>query len=72
MFININLIKLQVPLEQQYIGLTEKKPVRRHILMNEVLYEKIMERAGKYNMIIFVHSRKETIKTANALKGIFN
>lgn len=38
--------------------------------MNEILYEKIVERAGKYNLIIFVHSRKDTIKTANALKEL--
>ena len=57
-----------VPLEQQYIGITEKKAVRRMLLMNEILYEKVIERAGKYQMIVFVHSRKETAKTAKALK----
>ncbi len=34
------------------------------MLINEILYEKVMERAGKYPMIIFVHSRRDTIKTA--------
>lgn len=38
------------------------------IMMNEILYEKVKERAGKYQMIIFVHSRRETVKTANAIK----
>lgn len=38
------------------------------LLMNEILYEKVIERAGKYQMIVFVHSRRETIKTAKALK----
>lgn len=57
-----------MPLEQQYIGITEKKAVRRMMLMNEILYEKAVERAGKYPIIVFVHSRRETIKTANAIK----
>jgi len=57
-----------VPLQQQYIGVTEKKAVRRMILMNEIVYEKVMERAGKFQMLIFVHSRRETIKTAKAIK----
>lgn len=59
-----------VPLEQQYIGVTEKKAVRRVMLMNEILYEKVIERAGKYPMIIFVHSRRDTLKTAQYLKEI--
>ncbi|GIY38374.1 u5 small nuclear ribonucleoprotein 200 kDa helicase [Caerostris extrusa] len=29
-----------VPLEQQYIGITEKKPIKRFMLMKEILYEK--------------------------------
>lgn len=57
-----------VPLEQQYIGVTEKKAVRRLMLMNEILYEKVMERAGKFPMIIFVHSRRETVKTAQYIR----
>lgn len=57
-----------VPLEQQFIGITEKKAVKKMLLMNEILYEKVIERAGKYQLIIFVHSRRETIKTAKALK----
>jgi pre-mRNA-splicing helicase BRR2 len=38
------------------------------LLSNEIVYEKVMERAGRCQMIIFVHSRRETIKTAKALK----
>ena len=57
-----------VPLEQQYIGVMEKKAVRRMMLINEILYEKVIERAGRYQILIFVHSRRETIKTAKALK----
>lgn len=59
-----------VPLEQQYIGVTEKKAIRRFQLMNEILYEKIMEHAGKNQVLIFVHSRKETGKTARAIRDM--
>ena len=30
-----------VPLEQQYIGITEKKAIKKMLLMNEILYEKV-------------------------------
>lgn len=35
--------------------------------MNEITYEKVMERAGQYQILVFVHSRKETVKTAKVL-----
>lgn len=38
------------------------------LLANEIMYEKVIERAGKCQMIIFVHSRRETIKVAQLLK----
>lgn len=59
-----------VPLEQKYIGVSEKKSIKRMLLMNEITYEKVMERAGKKQMIIFVHSRRETIRTAKAIKDM--
>lgn len=54
-----------VPLEQQYIGITEKKALKRFQLMNEITYEKVVEQAGKNQVLIFVHSRKETAKTGD-------
>lgn len=36
-----------VPLEQQFIGITEKKAVKRFQIMNDIVYEKVMEHAGK-------------------------
>ncbi|VBB27531.1 unnamed protein product [Acanthocheilonema viteae] len=57
-----------VPLEQQYIGITEKKALKRYQAMNEVVYDKVMEHAGKSQVLIFVHSRKETAKTAKAIR----
>lgn len=59
-----------VPLEQQYIGITEKKAVKRFQLMNEILYEKVLEHAGNNQILIFVHSRKETGKTARAIRDL--
>jgi pre-mRNA-splicing helicase BRR2 len=56
------------PLAQQYIGVTVKKPLQRFQLMNEICYTKVMEAAGKHQVLIFVHSRKETAKTARFLK----
>ncbi|XP_037076641.1 LOW QUALITY PROTEIN: putative U5 small nuclear ribonucleoprotein 200 kDa helicase, partial [Pollicipes pollicipes] len=59
-----------VPLEQQYIGVTEKKAIKRFQVMNEIVYEKVMEHAGKNQVLIFVHSRKETGKTARAVRDM--
>ncbi|XP_042508721.1 DExH-box ATP-dependent RNA helicase DExH12-like [Macadamia integrifolia] len=56
------------PLAQQYIGITVKKPLQRFQLMNDVCYEKVMAVAGKHQVLIFVHSRKETAKTARAIR----
>uniref|UniRef100_T1JH32 U5 small nuclear ribonucleoprotein 200 kDa helicase n=1 Tax=Strigamia maritima TaxID=126957 RepID=T1JH32_STRMM len=59
-----------VPLEQQYIGVTEKKAVKRFQIMNDIVYEKVMEHAGKNQVLVFVHSRKETGKTARAVRDM--
>ncbi|CAG9460374.1 unnamed protein product [Pedinophyceae sp. YPF-701] len=56
------------PLEQQFIGVTVRKPLQRFQLQNEICYEKVLERAGKHQVLIFVHSRKETSKTAKFLR----
>jgi pre-mRNA-splicing helicase BRR2 len=56
------------PLAQQYIGITVRKPLQRMQLMNEICYEKVMAAAGKHQVLIFVHSRKETAKTAKAIR----
>lgn len=39
--------------------------------MNEILYEKVLPFAGKSQVLIFVHSRKETAKTAKTLRDMF-
>ncbi|KAK9676154.1 hypothetical protein RND81_11G058200 [Saponaria officinalis] len=56
------------PLAQQYIGINVKKPLQRFQLMNDVCYEKVMAVAGKHQVLVFVHSRKETAKTARAIR----
>ena len=56
------------PLAQQYIGITEQKALKRFQLSNEIVYQKIVERAGKAQMIVFVHSRRETFNVAKIIK----
>lgn len=61
-----------VPLQQQYIGVMEKKAIKRFALMNEICYEKVLEQAELNNQVlIFVHSRKETATTAQAIRDLF-
>ncbi|KAL1219764.1 DExH-box ATP-dependent RNA helicase DExH12 [Cardamine amara subsp. amara] len=57
-----------VPLAQQYIGISVKKPLQRFQLMNDLCYQKVLAGAGKHQVLIFVHSRKETAKTATAIQ----
>ncbi|KTW26222.1 ATP-dependent RNA helicase BRR2 [Pneumocystis jirovecii RU7] len=56
------------PLKQEFIGITEKKAIKRLQLMNDITYEKVMEQARKFQVLIFVHSRKETAKTAKFIR----
>jgi hypothetical protein len=59
------------PLQQQYVGVTEKNKLKQLQLMNAICYEKVLEQAGKNQVLIFVHSRKETARTARALRDLF-
>lgn len=56
------------PLAQKFIGITEKKAFKRYQAMNDACYEKVLDYAGKQQVLIFVHSRKETAKTARFLR----
>ncbi|KAJ9115096.1 hypothetical protein QFC22_005424 [Naganishia vaughanmartiniae] len=59
------------PLQQQFIGITEKKAIKRFQVMNEVCYEKVLDQVSKDNpVMVFVHSRKETAKTAKFLRDM--
>lgn len=59
-----------VPLEQIYVGITEKKAIKRMMLMNEICYEKVMERVEKHQVLVFAHSRKETARTAKIIRDM--
>ena len=58
------------PLRQEFIGVTDKKAIKQLKMMNDVCYTKVMEQVGKnrQQMLIFVHSRKETAKTAKYIR----
>ncbi|KAI9813084.1 MAG: DEIH-box ATPase [Pycnora praestabilis] len=58
------------PLRQEFIGVTDKKAIKQLKTMNDVCYTKVMEQVGtnKNQMLIFVHSRKETAKTAKYIR----
>ncbi|XP_052179855.1 DExH-box ATP-dependent RNA helicase DExH14 isoform X1 [Diospyros lotus] len=57
-----------VPLAQQYIGISEHNFQARNNLLNEICYNKVVDslRQG-HQAMVFVHSRKDTGKTANKL-----
>ncbi|KAK2740376.1 DEIH-box ATPase [Myotisia sp. PD_48] len=58
------------PLKQEFIGVTDKKAIKQLKTMNDVCYTKVLEQVGtnKNQMLIFVHSRKETVKTARYIR----
>ena len=39
-------------------------------VMNDIVYDKVMENAGRNQVLIFVHSRKETSKTAKSIRDM--
>ena len=57
-----------VPLTMQFVGVSERSPVKRVHAMNELVYERVVEnvQAG-HQVMVFVHSRKDTVRTAEAL-----
>ncbi|CAG8370036.1 unnamed protein product [Penicillium salamii] len=58
------------PLKQEFIGVTDKKAIKQLKTMNDICYTKVMEQVGqrRNQMLIFVHSRKETVKTAKYIR----
>jgi pre-mRNA-splicing helicase BRR2 len=61
------------PLKQQFIGVTEKKAIKRFQTMNEVCYDKVIEQLDQKEenqVLVFTHSRKETAKTAKTLRDM--
>ena len=61
------------PLKQQFVGIIEKKAVKRQAMMNEICYEKIIEELtlnADNQVLVFCHSRKETAKTAKEIRDL--
>ncbi|CCC04975.1 hypothetical protein SMACR_04342 [Sordaria macrospora] len=58
------------PLRQEFIGVTERKAIKQLKTMNDITYQKVLEHVGqnRNQMLIFVHSRKETAKTAKYIR----
>ena len=60
-----------VPLEQTYIGIKTKKALKRGQVINEVVFEKVLEEVESGNQVlVFVHGRKETVRTANEIRRL--
>ena len=59
------------PLKQEFIGVTDKKSIKQLQTMNDVCYTKVLEHCGQrgHQMLIFVHSRKETHRTATYIRN---
>mmetsp|Transcript_17985 Transcript_17985/g.30596 ORF Transcript_17985/g.30596 Transcript_17985/m.30596 type:complete len:2161 (-) Transcript_17985:3045-9527(-) len=57
-----------VPLDQTFIGVIEKNLQKKLAMLNDIAFNKAVEsvRAGN-QVMIFVHSRKDTAKTARAI-----
>ncbi|EAA36222.1 hypothetical protein GE21DRAFT_878 [Neurospora crassa] len=58
------------PLRQEFIGVTDRKAIKQLKTMNDITYQKVLEHVGqnRNQMLIFVHSRKETAKTARYIR----
>ncbi|GMQ10901.1 hypothetical protein CsSME_00053719 [Camellia sinensis var. sinensis] len=57
-----------VPLAQQYIGISEHNFQARNNLLNEICYNKVVDSLKQgHQAMVFVHSRKDTGKTADKL-----
>lgn len=60
------------PLSQQFCGITEKNSIKKLNAMNEACFQKTLESTKNgHQVIIFVHSRKETARTSAWLKEKF-
>lgn len=56
------------PLQQCYVGVTSKKALKRFQTMNDITYEKVKSQVRNSNqVIVFVHSRKDTASLAKIL-----
>jgi len=55
-------------LVQRFAGITAKKPMKQIELQNKLCYQYCTEQFTRKNqVIVFVHSRKETVNTGNSI-----
>jgi activating signal cointegrator complex subunit 3 len=60
-----------VPLDQTFVGITEKQRVKRNDMMNRQAFERMTTALERNKQVmIFVHSRKETSRTAEAMRDL--
>ncbi|CUS22555.1 LAQU0S06e00716g1_1 [Lachancea quebecensis] len=58
------------PLAQQFCGITETAGIKKINAMNQACYDKLLEVVQQgHQAIVFVHSRKDTARTATWLKN---
>lgn len=58
-----------IPLDQTFIGVTEKQKMRQLNLMNDLAYARALDAIRRgYQCMVFVHSRKDTTRTALAIR----
>jgi activating signal cointegrator complex subunit 3 len=56
-----------VPLQQRFIGVTDLNPLRRVNMMNKIAFDRSIAAIRRAKQVmVFVHSRKDTAKTAQA------
>eukprot|EP00741_Cyanophora_paradoxa_P020260 tig00021238_g19554.t1 len=60
-----------VPLAQQFIGVSEANGAKRLQLIGDICYMKVLESLQRgHQVMVFVHSRKDTGKTARMLREL--
>ncbi|KAH7648278.1 U5snrp Brr2 SFII RNA helicase sec63 and the second part of the RNA [Cryptosporidium bovis] len=57
-----------VPLLQTFIGIKAKKGFKKLQLMNELVLERVLNDITKHQILVFVHSRKDTLQTARFIR----
>jgi activating signal cointegrator complex subunit 3 len=57
-----------IPLQQHFIGVKASNPMERISFMNEICYKRTLDSLKQLNQaMVFVHSRRDTVKTAQYL-----
>jgi activating signal cointegrator complex subunit 3 len=60
-----------VPLSQCFVGIQESNPAKKIQIQNELTYKKVIQSLEQgYQCMIFVHSRRDTVKTARILRDL--